>query len=148
MAPPAGRKQRIVVVNDTQEILEMFRILLEDAGYEVVLFSYAPHEIQEIEQAQPDLVVVDIIFGRDVFGWQLLDKLKMHQPTAHIPVVVCTAAVDEVREMEGHLKAMGVGVVLKPFDIDVFLKTIRIAFQDALKTVRMEEPPGGGTGDS
>ncbi len=135
MTPQAKRKQRVVVVNDTQEVLEMFRDLLEDAGYEAVLFSYAPHEIKEIAQVQPDLVVVDVVFGRDVLGWQLLDKLKMSRSTAHIPVVVCTAAVPEVRQMEGYLKAMGVSVVLKPFDIDVFLETIRIAVLDAPKTL-------------
>ena len=30
---------RILVVNDTAEILDMFRVVLEDEGYEVILFS-------------------------------------------------------------------------------------------------------------
>jgi CheY-like chemotaxis protein len=99
--------RRTPSVNDTQEILELVRDLLEIEGYDVVLFSYAPHEIVEIERVQPDLIIVDIVFGNAVLGWQLLDKLKMHRPTAHIPVVVCSAAVRDVREMEGRLKSMG-----------------------------------------
>ena len=98
-------------------------------------FSYAPHEVEEIERAQPDLIIIDVIFGKAVLGWQVLDKLRLHRATAHIPVVVCTVASDQVREMEGYLKSMGVGVVLKPFDIDVLLSTIRTAILDAPTTV-------------
>jgi len=37
---------RILVINDTQEILEMFRMLLEDKGYEVILSSFPMQKIQ------------------------------------------------------------------------------------------------------
>lgn len=139
--------QRILVINDTQEILDLFRDLLEGEGYEVVLFSYAPHEIAEIDRVQPDLIIIDLIFGQEVLGWQLLEKLKMHSPTAHIPVVVCSAAQRKVREMEGYLTSMGVGVVLKPFDIDVFFDVIRTTLRDAPKSARVQQPSheqGGG----
>ena len=53
--------------------------------------------------------------------------MHMHRETANIPVVVCTAAVNEVRTNEGYLKSMGVSVVLKPFDIDVLLEVVKDA---------------------
>ena len=118
---------RILVVNDTAEILETFRLLLEEEGYEVVLYSFAPNDLAEVERVKPDLVIIDLIFGVEKLGWQLLDKMRMNRATAKIPVVVCTAAVNEVRQNEGHLKAMGVNVVLKPFDIDLFLQAIKEA---------------------
>jgi DNA-binding response OmpR family regulator len=49
--------------------------------------------------------------------------------------------------MEGHLKAMGVGVVLKPFDIEVLLSTIRTTIQDAPKTVIAQDQVGKTTDD-
>jgi len=39
--------------------------------------------------------------------------------------VVCTAAVKLVQELEGHLRAKGVGVILKPFDIDDLTSEVR-----------------------
>ena len=42
----------------------------------------------------------------------------MDRETASIPIIVCTAAINLVRELEGHLREKGVGVVLKPFNID------------------------------
>ena len=40
---------RVLVVNDTQEILELFREMLEEEGYDVVLPSYAIMDMDEIE---------------------------------------------------------------------------------------------------
>ncbi|MGH2484539.1 MAG: response regulator [Ktedonobacterales bacterium] len=116
--------QRILVINDTPEILELFEELLAGEGYEVVLYSFATHDTDEILRHHPDLIILDYIFGGERQGWQLLQKLKMRRETAKIPVIICTAAVREVREIEGFLLAKGVGVVPKPFDIDDLLAAV------------------------
>jgi DNA-binding response OmpR family regulator len=116
---------RIMVINDTQEILEMFRDLLEQEGYEVILSSFTIQDMDEVLRHKPDLIILDYIFGGERLGWQMLQKLKMRRDTATIPVVICTAAKRQVEEIEGHLTAMGVGIVLKPFNIDALLITIK-----------------------
>ena len=116
---------RILVVNDTQEILELFRMLLEGEGYEVVLSGFPIQQMSDIEQIHPDLIILDLVFGDQRSGWQMLQMLKMKRSTASIPVIVCTAALDMVREQEGYLVSQGVHVVFKPFDIDHLLTNIR-----------------------
>ena len=118
---------RIMVVNDTQEILELFQDLLTEEGYEVVLYSYDIQDLAEVQRVKPDLIILDHIIGGEAVGWQMLQKLKMKRSTAKIPVIVCTAAVKAVQEMEGYLKSKGVGVILKPFDIDDLLDAVRRA---------------------
>ncbi len=118
---------RIMVVNDTQEILELFEDLLTEEGYEVVLYSYDIQDLQEVERIKPDLIILDHIMGGEAVGWQMLQKLKMKRSTANIPVIVCTAAAKAVHEMEGYLKSKGVGLVLKPFDIDDLLSAVKRA---------------------
>ncbi len=120
---------RILVINDTQEILDLFRILLEEQGYEVVLSGFPFHQISEIEQINPDLIILDIIFNDEKTGWQMLQLLKMKRSTASIPAIVCTAALHAVREQEGYLVSQGVHVVYKPFDIDHILTTIKLALE-------------------
>lgn len=109
---------RILVINDTQELLEMFRLLLEQEGHEVVLSGMPILKVSEVEQIQPDLIILDIIFGDQKTGWQMLQMLKMKRSTASIPVIVCTAALHEVQQQEGHLISQGVRVIYKPFDIE------------------------------
>lgn len=120
----------IVVVNDTQEILELFREILEEEGYRVSLYSFAFNDIDEIVKLSPDLVILDLMIGGESVGWQLLQKMKMDRRTARIPVVVCTAALRLVQELEGHLRAKNVGVILKPFDIDELVRQV----QDLLRS--------------
>ena len=115
---------RIMVINDTQEILELFEDLLTDEGYEVILYSFGIQDMEEVVRAAPDLIVLDLIIGGEQVGWQMLQKLKMKRKTANIPVIVCTAAVNAVQEMEGYLKSKKVGLVLKPFDIDDLLHAV------------------------
>lgn len=115
----------ILVVNDTPEILELFRELLEAEGYGVSLYSYAFRDLDEIKRVKPDLMILDFIIGGEDHGWQLLQKLKMDRATADLPVIVCTAALRVVRELEGHLREKGVTVVLKPFDIDDLVAEVR-----------------------
>ncbi len=120
---------RILVVNDTQEILELFRLLLEEEGYEVVLAGFPFQQISDIERINPDLIILDFVFGDQKTGWQMLQMLKMRRSTATIPVIACTAALDLVREQEGYLVSQDVHVIFKPFDIDQLLTSIKQALQ-------------------
>ena len=110
---------RILVVNDTQEILELFRIFLEEEeGYEVILAGNPIQQVKEVEQINPDLIILDLVFGDEKTGMQMLQMLKMQHSTATIPIILCTAALNLVREQEGFLVSQGVHVIYKPFDLD------------------------------
>jgi DNA-binding response OmpR family regulator len=118
-------RKHILVVNDTQEILELFREILEEEGYRVSLYSSAFNDVYQIAALDPDLVIIDLMIGGESQGWQLLQKMKMARETADVPVVVCTAAVTLARDLEGHLRSKNVGLVLKPFDIDELVNEVK-----------------------
>jgi two-component system phosphate regulon response regulator PhoB len=121
-----GGRQRALVVNDTQEILELFDEILQGMDFEVILMSYAPRELDRIREVKPDLIVLDFLMGdRELLGWQLLQKLKMDRRLDAIPVIVCTAAVKAVEEQQGYLTEQGVVVVLKPFNVDQLEDAVR-----------------------
>jgi CheY-like chemotaxis protein len=130
------RRPRALVVNDTQEILELFQDILEGIGFECVLMSYAPRELERVRQAKPDIIVLDFLMGdRELLGWQLLQKLKMDRALDTIPVIVCTGAVKAVQEQQGYLTEQGVMVVLKPFNVDQLEDAVRSAMTQR-KTAR------------
>ena len=117
---------RILVVNDTQEILELFRMILEgEMGHDVILSGFPIQDINEIERIKPDLIILDLIFEDEKSGIQMLQMLKMKRSTAGIPVLICTAAINSVREQEGYLVSQGVHVLYKPFDIDQLQNHVR-----------------------
>lgn len=115
-ASEGGR--HVLVVNDTEEIIELFREIIEGMGHRVTATSYAPDDLVEIQKVEPDLVILDLIMGGEKLGWQLAQKMRMSRDTEDIPIVICTAATEDVREQEGWLTANAIKVVLKPFSVD------------------------------
>ena len=131
---PAARAndgRRILVVNDTEEILELFRDIIEGMGHEMIALSFAPDDLAQITDEKPDLVILDLVFntGKEGQGWQLLQKLRMNKATEELPVILCTAATEQVREQEGWLISRAVKVVPKPFTVDDLETAIAKALQ-------------------
>ena len=85
----------VLVINDTQEILDLFRELLEGEGYQVDTFTYGIRDMEEVKRINPQLIILDYLIGAEETGWQMLQKLKMTRATAGIPIIVCTAALKQ-----------------------------------------------------
>ncbi len=117
--------RHILVVNDTQEILDLFTLILEEEGYRVTALGFAVEDLRKIIEIAPDLVILDLVFDREYVGWQTLQKMKMHRETEKVPVLVCTAEVRKAQEIQGYLAEKGVGLLLKPFDIDELIGQVR-----------------------
>jgi CheY-like chemotaxis protein len=117
----------ILVINDMPQILELFQELLGDEGYRVSTDRFTVETdrlLASVKAACPDLLILDFLIGDEQQGWQFLQMLRMDRETRSMPVIVCTAAVQLVRELQPHLDEMGVAVVLKPFDIERLLAVV------------------------
>ena len=133
--------KRVLVVNDTQEILELFDDILSGLGLEVVLMTYAPRELDRVREVNADLVILDLIFGeREVLGWQLLQKIRMDRSLETLPVVVCSAALDRINELQGYLTEQNVVVIVKPFNVaqleEAVLRALRADVRDRAPAAR------------
>jgi DNA-binding response OmpR family regulator len=113
-----------VVINDSPELLELAEALLRDEDFDVKVGLMGRGALELIRASRPDLVILDIRLP-DVSGWDILQALKLDPATMHIPVLVCSAAVHELRELGPQLAAMGVDVLIKPFAIDTLLEKAR-----------------------
>jgi DNA-binding response OmpR family regulator len=126
---PAKRSgAHILVLNDVAEILDLFEAILSEEGYRVsrgtMVLGALGESFRQVKETEPDLLIADFLFGHDPLGWQLIQMLKMDAATAALPVVVCSAAAKQVEEIGAHLDEMGIGVVLKPFDVDTLLAEV------------------------
>jgi two-component system, OmpR family, response regulator VicR len=121
-----GRQPHILIINDTQEILDLMQELLEDEGYRVTT-SLALLDLDKVKALAPDVIVQDLLFeGTQELGWKFLTLARLDPALARIPLVLCTAAVRTVNdpEMAEQLDRQGIRVVLKPFLIDDLLTTL------------------------
>ena len=121
-----GRQPHILIIDDTQEILDLMQELLEEEGYRVTS-SLALLDIDKVKALAPDIIVQDLLFeGTQELGWKFLTLARLDPELAHIPLILCTAAVRTVNdpEMAEHLDQQGIRVVLKPFTIEELLTTL------------------------
>src|SRR5919206_3099208 len=95
----------IMVIDDTQEILDVCEEILTDAGYRVSLLAYSARNLDDIKRARPDVIICDHPPVNQRQGWQFLQRLKADQETAAIPLIICTTSTTLVRENEGWLRA-------------------------------------------
>jgi CheY-like chemotaxis protein len=115
-----GRQPHILVINDTQEILDLMAELLADEGYRVTT-SLALLDIAKVKALAPDIIIQDLLFeGTQELGWTFLTLVRLDPVLARVPLILCTAAVRTVNdpEMAEQLDRQGIRVVLKPFTID------------------------------
>ena len=114
MSDGATKKKKILVVDDTQDILLVVARRLESWGYEPLTAESGEEGLRIAEEQIPDLVLLDIMMpkmkGRDVCA-----RLKSNPKTRHIPVIFLTAL-----GLADHIKAgLDLGAedyIVKPFE--------------------------------
>lgn len=125
-------KKRILVCDDNAEILEITRIILESNNYEVKTSLDCDDIFNKIEQAQPDLILMDLrIPMRGGANTTLLIKNSLKYQ--NIPVILFSANTD-VKEKA---RFSGADAYLaKPFSLteleDIVEKTIISAYTQEL----------------
>ncbi|HEV7666827.1 MAG TPA: response regulator [Chloroflexota bacterium] len=119
-------KPRIAVIDDDAVFVElMVDLLANGEGYEVVSNAQAADSFEFIKQEQPDLVILDLMMGREETGWAVLDLLAAEPTTAEIPVILCTAAAPALRDNAKRLvNSRVIASINKPFDVDDLLDLI------------------------
>src|SRR5438876_7990254 len=89
MKKTSGKKKRILLVDDEPAILEIFSLLLREAGYRVDTAEHAVAAMCAVVRARPDLVLADIRMPI-VDGKGLVAELKSSRDTKDVPVVAIT----------------------------------------------------------
>ncbi|AMP99188.1 MULTISPECIES: response regulator transcription factor [Pedobacter] len=113
-------KKRIHVLEDDQDIRYIIEFLLKDEGYELQLSSTFAELKSKLNDALPDLFIIDVMLP-DGNGIEICDDLKTDMFTKHIPVIVMSANPES---KEKSVTAQADAYISKPFDLDYVVKRI------------------------
>ncbi|MEP6583816.1 MAG: response regulator [Ginsengibacter sp.] len=78
---------RIVIIDDDKDLLQIVRSILLKKGFKVSIFSDCIKAINSITNYQPQLILLDVFIGT-VDGFEICKKLKTNDITRHIPVLM------------------------------------------------------------
>lgn len=94
-------KKKILIVDDEESLLRMFKLNLEGLGkYEVRTESKGAKALEVARNFKPDLVFLDIVMP-DLEGSEVAEELKSDRDLRSVPIVFLTATVtaEEVETM-------------------------------------------------
>ncbi len=106
--------ERILIVDDEPDLLELLRINLREAGYEVETAARGREALESVRRSPPDLVVLDLMLP-DVEGTEICRQLRQDTELAALPIIMLTAKADEVDRVVG-LELGADDYVTKPFN--------------------------------
>jgi DNA-binding response OmpR family regulator len=121
---PTATSKLVAVINDDEAFLDLMRAVLEDEGYRCVTRVNAERAAAFVKELGPDLVILDIVFGREPKGWQVLDLLVLNPVTRTIPILLCSAASPGLAERGEQLARLGIDWLPKPFELDDLLTRV------------------------
>ncbi len=117
--------EKILVVDDEEALREVLCSLLEAAGYRCLSMANGKEALLEVERANPDLVISDILMpGMD--GLALLDRLRAYD--IDIPVILVTAMHDVSVAIQA-IRNGAYDYILKPFERDQLYLSVRRALE-------------------
>ncbi|WP_099034381.1 phosphate regulon transcriptional regulator PhoB [Lacimicrobium alkaliphilum] len=105
--------KKILVVEDETPIREMIKFVLEQSGFEVLEAQDYDIALEMVKEPYPDLILLDWMLPGGS-GVQLSKKLKQHEHTREIPIIMLTARGEEDDKVRG-LEAGADDYVTKPF---------------------------------
>lgn len=118
---------RIAVVNDDTQFLSLMSELLEMEGHQTIVIRESSRAFTAISEQLPDLVILDIRLNSAEQGWMICELLTLDPRTTGIPLIICSAALGELREKVQWLGEHQIGALPKPFDIDDLYQSVRVA---------------------
>lgn len=120
--------ERVLVVEDNDKNLKLFRDLLEFAGFTVDVAITGEEAVQQAQDSVPDLILMDLqLPGID--GHEALARLRANPDTRAVPVVALTASAMPM-DRDRALSAGFDGFLEKPIKVREFPDQVRQHLRD------------------
>src|SRR3954468_22656884 len=106
-------KQKILIVDDEPDALELIGFNLKNGGYEVITAENGSDALKKTRAYLPNLILLDLMIP-EVDGLEVCKILRRDPLTAGIPIIMVTAQAAELDRILG-LELGASDVVTKPF---------------------------------
>ncbi len=120
--PTPGRGQSILVVEDEPESAEIFRLILEKAGFKAQVCREVVSAIRALNNEMPSAIVLDLMLP-DIHGLELCRYVRRDMQEAAVPIIVVSAAAKQATIAQA--LEIGANVFLgKPFGMRDLVRVV------------------------
>lgn len=132
-----SKTDKILVVDDEIDILNLLDYNLKKAGFSVLLAKDGPEAIDAALASRPDLIILDIMLP-NMEGTEVLRRLKAHEAARTIPVIMLTAKGEEIDKIVG-FELGAEDYITKPFSPRELILRVRAVLKRSADT-KANEP--------
>jgi two-component system alkaline phosphatase synthesis response regulator PhoP len=123
-APVVGMdREKILIVDDEKDILEIVRFHLEKEGYRLTCITSGEEALERARSMHPDVILLDLMLP-GIDGLSICRVLKNDPRTAEIPIMMLTAKGEDADIVLG-LELGAEDYITKPFSPRVLLARIK-----------------------
>lgn len=108
------KRPKIVAVDDSRMILNIYKATLHELGYEPVLFEFPASALEWLKTEKPLLVLTDLNMP-EITGIQLAEKVREKYSAKLLPIIMVTTQ-NESQDNEAAVAAGVNAIVHKPFN--------------------------------
>lgn len=129
--PSSSRSaDRILVVDDNEDLVEMLSAVLSLEGYDPIP-AYNGRDAVDAMKQRPQLVLLDRALP-DLDGLEVCERIKAVDPSGFLPVIMVTAKAHRDDKLDGLAKGVD-DYITKPFDMDELVAKVRVMLR--IKTI-------------
>lgn len=115
--------KRILIVDDTQDIVGLVKMYLEHHRYEVITAYDGQDGLAKAKTEKPDLIILDLMLPK-INGYKICGLLKRDTKYAKIPIILFTAKTQE-KDIKLGQEVGADAYLTKPFEPEVLLSKIK-----------------------
>lgn len=131
-------QEKILLVDDEVDILELLAYNLNREGYKTVGVETGEAALKKVETESPDLIILDLMLP-GVDGLEITRILKSNRKTAGIPIIMLSAKGEESDVVAG-LELGADDYITKPFSPRILLARVKAMIRrDSIPTDDTEE---------
>jgi CheY-like chemotaxis protein len=121
--------KKVLLIDDDRNSVKYLSVLLSEHGYDPVPAYDGNEGLEKVEQARPDLIVLDVMMPKKS-GFVLFKQLKKDRRYEDIPILMLTGVSGILEDLESHKEA----TFEKPYDSlrEALRKTVQEMRQDGL----------------
>lgn len=116
--------EKILVVDDDREMVELIELFLSNAGYQTLSAFSGEEALEKAFNEKPDLILLDIMMPK-IDGWEVLRRIKNDPEAQKTPVAFITARTQNIDKMIGLSVMKAAGYITKPFSKQELLTEVR-----------------------
>jgi two-component system phosphate regulon response regulator PhoB len=131
-------KNKILVVDDEKDILDLVEYNLKQEGYKVTCVMTGEEALETARLKKPDLILLDLLLP-GVDGFEVCKILKRDPETQDIPVVMLTAKSEDIDVVTG-LELGADDYIVKPFSPRILIARVRTVLRKKKTTIETDQP--------